>query len=419
VPALRKLGGDALDVWRQQIGLHDSDRQITAGFVEETTEADTARAQGFNAFDVLSENASSSPARLSAFLDGIETDKPTVEFLHLLMPHQPWHFYPSGRQYEFPERDPGLRVFVTGRWGPEAWPADLGRQRHLLQVQYVDTLLARVVADLKRRGIYDESLIVVTADHGAAFTPGEELRAGIENTLFPARTYDQIMWSPLLIKAPHQREGVVSDANVQSVDLLPTIAKLVGIKMPWKVDGVPAGERRGPKKDFFTSSTVAFSQITLGDRHDVDGREGLQMMLNGNQRNFAPVNDPKWGMYRIGPFAPLIGQPLDQMRTGPPSPAAISLDKHSAFDSVDPASGSVPGLLIGNIRAGPDTPIAVSVNGTIAGVSTTYSDEGFQGFAILIPDFLFVKGKNDVRLFAVEGNAGNAVLRPLRVPDLG
>jgi arylsulfatase A-like enzyme len=42
---------------------------------------------------------------------------------------------------------------------------------------------------------------------------------------------------PLFIKLAGQRSGNLSDADVQSIDLLPTIAAIAGINIPWPVAG--------------------------------------------------------------------------------------------------------------------------------------------------------------------------------------
>ncbi len=417
---MRKLSDDAIDIYRQQISLHTSRRQVEAGFVEETqTDEQIAQSSnpGENAFEVLSENASSSPARRRrrSSTTSRRTSR-SLEFVHLLLPHEPWHFYPSGLQYPHPDKDPGLHVFLTGRWGPEARPAEFGRQRHLLQVQYVDNVLGQVVANLKHRGIYDDSLIVVTADHGAAFTPDQELRPGIESAAFPDQTYEQIMWAPLLIKTPHQREGIVSDVNMESIDLLPTIADIVGVDMPWKVEGTPVSKpRHTTKKQFMTSRTVAFKSITLGKKFTVDGRTGFQRMLAGNAGKFAPRPDPKWGLYQVGPHADFIGRTVGALPVGPAGSLNVQLDDPGAYSSVDIGSGTVPGLLLGSSPV--DATIAVAVNGTLVGVSPTFSDDsGERRFGVVIPDFEFVNGKNDIRLFSVEGTGAGTVFRPIPSP---
>jgi hypothetical protein len=415
--SVRALGRDAFELWQEQTSLQDSDRDAVAGFVEEAGE----ERRSFDVFDRLSRSARISPARMEAWTRQLgRRDGRTFDFLHLLLPHQPWHFYPSGLQYEYPDGQPGMpRFILSGGWGPEPRPAELGRQRHLAQVAYVDGLVGQVVETLKQRGMYDESLIVVTADHGAAFTPGKELRPGIAGGDFPADTYEQIMWSPLMIKLPHQREGAVSDANIQSVDLVPTIAEAIGVRVPWKADGRPASELGDDAtRRFFTSPISEELTTELGKPTEVDGDAGFRRMLAGNQRAFAPDPDRNWAFYKLGPYAGLVGRPVDGLNTGTPSGLDVRVDDLGAYGSVDATSGTVPGLLLGNVtsEAGADAAIAVAVNGRIAGVSTTFDDHaGARRFGVLIPEFLLRKGANDIRLFVVEGDGADAVLHPLRV----
>ena len=42
---------------------------------------------------------------------------------------------------------------------------------------------------------------------------------------------------PLFIKLPGQKKADISNEDVQSIDLLPTIAAIVGVKVPWTVAG--------------------------------------------------------------------------------------------------------------------------------------------------------------------------------------
>jgi arylsulfatase A-like enzyme len=418
--ALRKVAGDAIDVWREQMSLSGSDRPAVAGFVEETTRVDDPE---FDAFEVLHRNAATSPARLRAWLDHLPSgDRPTVEFLHLLLPHQPWHFYPSGVEYPYPAKEPGRPdVLTSGRWGAGRRPAELGRQRHLAQVGYVDRLLGRVLATLRARSLYDESLVVVTADHGAAFRPGEEVRPGLESDAFPARSFEQVMWAPLMIKAPHQRTGRINDANVESIDLLPTLADEIGVRIPWAVDGRPADRRgRSADKTFFTTKLTAFEDVALAARTTVDGRHGLVRMLAGNARAFAPDPDPAWALARAGPYGAVIGRPLRRLPVGPPSALPVVLDTPGAYTSVDPASGSVPGLVLGGVTADAPATVAVAVNGRLAGVSPTFSDDaGPRRFGVLVPDHLFRRGRNDVRVFEAGPPGAAFGLRPVAVPGLG
>ena len=84
---------------------------------------------------------------------------------HLLLPHGPYLYLPSGAQTRPRPRDllPGMNT-VPGFH--DEFLTRHNEQRYLLQLGYADRLLGRLVRRLKQQGIYDDTLIVVTADHG-------------------------------------------------------------------------------------------------------------------------------------------------------------------------------------------------------------------------------------------------------------
>ena len=160
-----------------------------------------------------------------------QTDKPIFSFLHLLLPHVPWEYLPTGRIYTQSGMPiPGLNI-KTEIWGEDEGLAVQGYQRHLLQVGFVDTLLGDLMRRLRTLGLYDQSLIVVTADHGASFWVNASRRS------VAGPHPGDIRRVPLFIKAPYQRMGHMSDRPVKTIDILPTIADVLGINLPWSVDG--------------------------------------------------------------------------------------------------------------------------------------------------------------------------------------
>ena len=149
--------------------------------------------------DVHLERPVERPQQFMQFIDAIRpTDKPTLFFLHVLLPHIPYRMLPSGKHYTaqsvLPRLDKGKRVDDT-------WEAVQNQQRFLLQAGFMDTLLGKLLRKLKTIGLYDPALIVVTADHGVSFRPGDYRRI-----LTPTNAQD-IMAIPLFIKTPFQQEG--------------------------------------------------------------------------------------------------------------------------------------------------------------------------------------------------------------------
>ncbi len=62
--------------------------------------------------------------------------------------------------------------FVDPGWSEDRWAVTQSHQRHLAQVQYADHIVGQVMARLEEAGIYDEAIVVVTADHGIGIRPG-------------------------------------------------------------------------------------------------------------------------------------------------------------------------------------------------------------------------------------------------------
>ena len=116
-------------------------------------------------------------------------------------------------------------------WNDNQAAVDQYWQRHLLQLGYADKLLGRLVARLKATGLYDRSLLVVTADEGLSFRAGEKRRPA------SAENLQDISYVPLFMKLPHERRGRVVRRATRSADILPTIAAALKVTLPWPVEG--------------------------------------------------------------------------------------------------------------------------------------------------------------------------------------
>ncbi|MEH1167317.1 sulfatase-like hydrolase/transferase [Micromonospora sp. CPCC 205539] len=309
-------------------------------------------------WDSLDDNQ---PARFTSFLAGLKpTPRPALHFLHLLMPHSPWAFLPSGARYDAPEDLPNDG---TG------W-VDLARQRHLAQLGYTDRLIGETLRTLRASGLYDKAMVVVTADHGVSFRPGAQGRGMDAIKAAPG----EVAWVPMFVKEPGQQTGRVDDRNWEHVDLLPTVADEAGIRLPWRVDGRSA--RQSPRTD--------------GTKHFYDTPGEAVTFPDG-------VPSPP----ALPAPHPLVGT---EVRAGPTGGSARVADL-AAFRATDPDTGTLPALVWGDV---PDaipngTLLAVAINGRIgAVVPVVPPDPGGRRFAALLTDDrLFHPGTNQLDVYQV------------------
>ncbi|MGC5028644.1 sulfatase-like hydrolase/transferase [Micromonospora sp. DT229] len=302
------------------------------------------------------------PARFTSFLNGLApAPRPTLHFLHLLMPHSPWAYLPSGARYHAPKEFPNEG---------EGW-VDLARARHLAQLGYTDRLIGETLRKLRESGLWDQALVVVTADHGVSFTKGVQGR-GLDSI---RAAPNEVAWVPMFLKTPGQRTGRVDDRNWEHVDLLPTVAEEAAISLPWSVDGRSA--RQAPRAE---AGKVFYDQpaepITLS--------AGVP----------APLPPP-------APH-PLVGTTVGEAPMG----GTVRLAGQDGFRAVDPDSGELPALIWGTLpEEVPDgTLLAVAVNGTVASVVPVVApDPGGRRFAALLADDRFFQaGANRLDLYLVE-----------------
>ena len=336
-------------------------------------------------------------------------DQPVLYYAHLLVPHQPWKYLPSERRY--PERTLGAAT-ADGNWTSEPWPVHSAQQRHLMQTAVADRMLGRLVERLRATGLYDRSLVVVTADHGMAFEPGQPGRASLGS-----RTAPDALWVPLFIKRPGQRAASTTDVNWEHVDLLPTVTALLGGRVPWPVEGVPladpaAGGRARTQKWFYPRP---------GQRQVVEGPAHQAAALSGVTDRLLRPQDGYLGWFRTGRHASLVGRRVDRLPVAGSGGTArvLGLDD---YRHVDLAGGAVPAQVAGRlVRTAPGLPprppVVVAVNGVIGGVSETFAagDPRPTWFVAMVPDSLMRQGENRLRLFALDSAGGRTRLHPLHL----
>jgi len=241
---------------------------------------------------------------------------------------------------------------------------------------------------------------VLTADHGISFTPGGPIR-GIEGQELTEELAADVPWVPLFVKEPGQTEGVVSEANVLSIDVLPTIADILDVELPFPVDGRSAlGPPRSTDAKPLYLSDVTPDGVGVLDPVAIPP-EAHQRMLERTLASFLPdVGDPfRW--WRVGPASDLVGRPVDELPAGRLDPLDAELLAPGAYDEV-PRAGVVPALVRGTVaELEAETPIAVSVNGVVAGTGRTFIEGEDMAFAVMVDDRALREGRNAIGVYEI------------------
>jgi hypothetical protein len=318
------------------------------------------------------------PGRFEEFVDGIEGGRtPRLHLIHILLPHVPFQYLPSGRFYRRTPKE--ALTGLDGRPGyGSPFVVEQAYQRHLLQLQATDRLLGKLLDRLHEVGIYNRAVVGVVADHGMSF------RLGHDRRLVRAGNVQDIAPVPFFLKAPGQKRGRISDRRLQTVDVLPTIADTLGVKIPWKVDGRSALAPPKPRRREIIAKKFKHTYLVDTPGYDSAKRAALarKIRLFGGD------------IYAFGPRPDLIG------RSAPGGGHTVV---------VDPGSGFVPAHVAGTIpdgtRGGGRT-VAVAVNGRVVATGVTFTLEGAdeEQYSVIAPERAFKAGRNRIQLLLVEGD---------------
>jgi hypothetical protein len=321
--------------------------------------------------DVLNVVSLFQEGRFDAWLKNVQpTERPGFHFLHLLLPHQPWIFWPDGSSYETTyERD-----WVSTE---TAWESRVKEQRHILQVQYLDRLLGKMIDTLVERGLFDQSLVVVSADHGASFDPNTHRRSAVGDY---ANGTD-LMRVPLFVHLPGQTDGAIDDNNVENVDFLPILNEQLDLGVPWEMDGLLPREK---SQEQLSTKTLYFVNQPFGasKRKEKKTTYDAQEFFSETKVLGHQLSDP------ADLLEPLYSQtPHDSLRGRSLSDFTINGGNVAAKLDPDIAAQARKILVRGEFQSAiaSDDWFALADGDVIVGLSATIERDGVQRFMGLLP----------------------------------
>ncbi|MFQ6096596.1 MAG: sulfatase [Armatimonadota bacterium] len=150
-------------------------------------------------------------------------------------PHEPWDPPPPYDRMYQPDYD---GRYIPMPVGPDcSWMTEEDRQHVLANykgcVTETDEHVGRVIGRLRQLDLLDDTLVVVISDHGEPFCEHGTIRK------YGVPVYDELSRMVFMLRKPGLVwEGLVCDALVENTDLLPTVADMLDIGLPRRVDGL-------------------------------------------------------------------------------------------------------------------------------------------------------------------------------------
>jgi len=157
------------------------------------------------------------------------SDKDFFLWVHYFDPHQP---YAPPEVYMADKSKPPTRIGMefngakhirSGHFVPTVREREWIRELYEAEVRYVDDNLGRLLESLKRSGLYEDSLIILTSDHGEEFWD----HGGFEHG---HALYNEVIHVPLIIKLPGENQAGEESMRVSTQSLMRTILDASGVE---------------------------------------------------------------------------------------------------------------------------------------------------------------------------------------------
>jgi arylsulfatase A-like enzyme/Tfp pilus assembly protein PilF len=146
------------------------------------------------------------------------------------------------------------------------------------EIAYVDAAMGKLLAGLRTKGLSENAVIAIMADHGEAFGEHGEERHGMF-------LYDETIHVPLLIRFPKNRyKGAKVDARVPLLDVAPTLLREAGVSVPATMQGqsLEASIETGVDRQAYAETTYPTRAFGWSGLHSL--RAGKYLYIQAPKR---------------------------------------------------------------------------------------------------------------------------------------
>lgn len=188
-----------------------------------------------------------------------KADRPFILILSVGTPHDPWkknnvpaRFYDMFKDVNFPmakNYSNKLDPYGDGWSNIKKSPQMINEwmRNYYAMTANLDWNLGRFLEAVDKAGISDNTIIVFTSDHGEMFGAHGRMKKNI--------FYEEAVRVPFLMRWPGRiPAGLVSDACLNTVDIMPTLLSMAGVSIPKQVEGMDLSHiamgKEGPEPEF-------------------------------------------------------------------------------------------------------------------------------------------------------------------------
>ncbi len=212
-------------------------------------------------------------AQAMAWLDK-QPDGPFFMWLHYMEAHDPY------------VADDGTSFARVSEPHPQASDAPAMQAAYLDSVRRADAALGALVAELQTRGIFDDTLLIVTADHGEEFGEHGGFYHGTS-------LYEALLHVPLVMHVPKAAPRKL-DTLARQVDIAPTVMGFLNVQSPLTFEGHDLLSEETPPRNQTALAEQDHQGHVLRAMRWRDGAGTTQKLIVANPGNPRRLPSEEW-----------------------------------------------------------------------------------------------------------------------------
>ncbi|MCI4322079.1 MAG: sulfatase-like hydrolase/transferase, partial [Thermoplasmata archaeon] len=257
---------------------------------------------------------------MAAWLEQQPKDQPVHCFVNLLDAHEKYlsdaalvRGLASWSRFVRIPQNP--RLWLEGEWTPTPEELALLRGLYEASLERLSRRVAKLISVFQAAGRWDNTLLVVTSDHGQAF--------GEHGELFHERSpYEPLLHVPLWVRWPHGKRTVaVRSDQVGLVDVASTLLRAAGVADAFRTSGMPLQGRSGTPRDMAVQAMADGYPTIENYRRRFEGpllerlRRSYGVAYVGEVKAIVGVQNGEAQTYRVDPRG--AETPIETGRDGP------------------------------------------------------------------------------------------------------